>query len=290
VKPLVSVIVPCFEHSSVLRECLTALRQQSYPADSYEIIVIDNSDDFPTLDLSSFPETRVEYEARPGSYAARNKGIGVARGQIFAFTDADCVPGRHWIENGVTHLLSLKCAGVIGGRIRITFRDPTAPSIFELFDAALAFPQDLYVTKQHFAVTANMFVSREVFERVGSFNSRLKSNGDWEWGQRVFRNNIPQRFGDNVVVEHPARATLGALMVKTVRLAGGAVDLSTGVGLMQVPLDIYNDLRVAAAHWKALARKSRRRLLSFTAILAFLTLVRIGEKTRLRAGGTSRRA
>ncbi len=273
-----------------MRKCLTGLRQQSYPADSYEIIVIDNSDGFPTLDLSSFPETRVEYEAQPGSYAARNKGIGLARGQIFAFTDADCVPRLDWIENGVTHILSLKCPGVIGGRIQITFRDPTAPSIFELFDAALAFPQDLYLTKQHFAVTANMFASREVFERVGPFNSRLKSNGDWEWGQRVFRNNIPQRFGDNVVVEHPARASLGALMVKAVRLAGGAVDVSTGVGLMQVPLDIYGELRVAAAFWIALARKCRRKLLSFTAILAFLTLVRIGEKIRLRAGGTSRRA
>lgn len=126
-------------------------------------------------------------------------------------------------------------------------------------------------------------IQREVFERVGPFNSRLKSNGDWEWGQRVFRNNIPQRFGDNVVIEHPARASLGALMVKAVRLAGGAVDVSTGVGLMQVPLDIHGELRIAAAIWIALARKCRRKLLSFTAILAFLTSVRIGEKIRLRA-------
>jgi hypothetical protein len=31
-----------------------ALTQQSYPADRYEIIVIDNSDGSPSLDLSSF--------------------------------------------------------------------------------------------------------------------------------------------------------------------------------------------------------------------------------------------
>jgi glycosyltransferase involved in cell wall biosynthesis len=293
VKPLVSVIVPCFGHGSVLPKCLTALRQQSYPADRYEVIVIDNSDGSSSLDLSSFPEARVNYEAQPGSYAARNKGIVVARGQIFAFTDADCVPERHWIENGVTQILCLKCPGVIGGRIQITFRDPTAPSIFELFDAALSFQQESYVNNQHFAATANMFVSREVFEGVGPFNSRLKSNGDKEWGLRVFRNNIPQRFGDNVVIEHPARSTLRALRVKTVRLVGGTVDFSHSGGLRQLPSDLYHELRGAALGWSTLsasALKFRRRVLSYSAILTFLTLVRIGEKIRLRAGGTSRRA
>jgi glycosyltransferase involved in cell wall biosynthesis len=292
VKQLVSVIIPCFGHSSFLPKCLAALRQQSYPADRYEVIVIDNSDGSSPLDLSSFPETRVEYEAQPGSYAARNKGIGVARGQIFAFTDADCVPLRDWIENGVTLLLSLKCPGVIGGRIQITFRDSTAPSILELFEAAVSFRQDAFITHRHFAATANMFASREVFERVGLFNSRLKSVGDWEWGQRVFQNNIPQRFCDNVVVEHPARATLHALKVKEVRLAGGRVDVNTG-GLMRLPSDIYEELLGTASQWiglNASAPKFRKRRFSFTAILAFLTLVRIAEEIRLRAGGTSRRA
>ena len=157
----------------------------------------------------------------------------------------------------------------------------------------VAFRQDHFITEQHFAATANMFVSRDVFERVGPFNPHLKSNGDWEWGQRVYQNNIPQRFGDNVVVEHPARATLRDLMVRDVRLAGGYVDLLNGARLGQVPWDIYLELRGAVLQWidlYASAPKFRRRLFSFTAILGFLTLVRIGEKIRLRAGGTSRRA
>jgi len=105
----------------------------------------------------------------------------------------------------VTQVLSLKCPGVIGGGIESTYRDPTAPPIFQPFDAAVAFRQDIYITDQHFAGTANMFVSREVLERVGPFNSRLKSNGNWEWGSKISQNNIPQRFGNDVVVKHPPK-------------------------------------------------------------------------------------
>lgn len=40
-------------------------------------------------------------EARPGSYAARNAGLHVARGDVYAFTDADCIPTPDWLTTGL---------------------------------------------------------------------------------------------------------------------------------------------------------------------------------------------
>ncbi|WP_353057092.1 glycosyltransferase family A protein [Microbulbifer sp. VAAF005] len=34
---------------------------------------------------------------KPGSYAARNKGVELAEGDWLIFTDADCLPDSKWI-------------------------------------------------------------------------------------------------------------------------------------------------------------------------------------------------
>ena len=41
--PFVSVIIPVFNDSARLKSCLQALEVQTYPQDSYEVIVIDNN-------------------------------------------------------------------------------------------------------------------------------------------------------------------------------------------------------------------------------------------------------
>jgi glycosyltransferase involved in cell wall biosynthesis len=66
---------------------------QSYPKSLYEIIFVDNGsvENIEVL-VSQFPQTSFTNEPKPGSYAARNKRISIARGEIIAFTDSDCVP------------------------------------------------------------------------------------------------------------------------------------------------------------------------------------------------------
>lgn len=93
--PFVSVVIPVFNDAERLEMCLRALEDQTYPADRYEVILVDNGSDASMEGLAAgFAGTRVAYEDRPGSYAARNKGVSLARGEVVAFTDSDCVPYR----------------------------------------------------------------------------------------------------------------------------------------------------------------------------------------------------
>ncbi|NJR70570.1 MAG: glycosyltransferase family 2 protein [Synechococcales cyanobacterium CRU_2_2] len=80
----VSVIVPVYNDPQGLRRCLAQLEQQTYPRDRFEVIVVDNDSD-PVAEIqgvvAQFAQARYVYEAVPGSYAARNRGIQVARGR-----------------------------------------------------------------------------------------------------------------------------------------------------------------------------------------------------------------
>jgi len=292
--PLVSVIVPFFEHHATLPGCLTALCRQTYPASCYEVIVVDNSVEDGSLELSGFPAVKLQREPQPGSYAARNKGISVASGQIFAFTDSDCVPHSDWIEKGVARIAGLQRPGVVGGHVQLTYLNPAAPGIVEIYDAITNLRQRDYITEKHFAATANVFASREVFEEAGPFDSRLKSNGDSEWGKRVYQKGIPQVFAAEVIVEHAARASLGGLMKKVLRKTGGKVDREpSGSGLSGIVRDVSYEMDSARRIWNLVAKSplaSSSNSARLAGLHSLVTFARIAERLRLRMGGTSRRA
>jgi GT2 family glycosyltransferase len=222
----VSVIVPTFRDAEGLALCLAALRAQTYPAASTEILVIDNTPEFELREkAAAFAPARLLHAPSPGSYAARNRGIAAADGDILAFTDADCLPGPTWIEEGVRALERHPEGALIAGRIEVFARDPRRPTAVELFEISQAFPQQRYATVGRFGATANVFVPRKVIEAVGPFDATLASGGDGEFGQRVHAAGFPVVYAEEVAVRHPARRAIGELLGKTRRVARGAHDL-----------------------------------------------------------------
>jgi len=206
--PFVSVIIPTFNSGDSLKECLQALYRQTYPYNQYEVMVVDNgsTDDIKGV-CKHFPNVRYLHESKRGSYAARNCGIREAKGEIIAFTDADCVPSADWIASGVRALLD---ADLIAGHIQFTFHYRNA---VEYLDSLMHLNQERYATAGY-AATANAFTYAWVFSHVGLFNERLLSLGDREWGERVSRAGYRVAYSSEAIVFHPARATLKALLTK----------------------------------------------------------------------------
>ena len=240
-KPLVSVIIPVFNGSKSLEKCLEALEAQSYPRESYEVIVVDNaSDENIKLTVFQFSKVRYEYEHIRGSYAARNKGIKSAQGQLIAFTDSDCIPAFNWLEELVYRLQSQENnCGLIAGSVKSTIKSKDKATPSELYDSLFAFPQKRYVEEYKFGVTANLMTPVEVLEKVGLFNSNLKSGGDYEWGYRVFSAGYHLTYAESAVVFHPARENLDELITKSVRVVEGHYEL--------VKLKVYSPIRFLLA-------------------------------------------
>lgn len=286
----VSVITPVFNDRAGLRGCLEALASQSYPRDSTEIIVVDNGSAESVADIvADFTGVCLVDEHRTGSYAARNRGIQAARGEVLAFIDSDCIAAPDWLENGVNALTLAGAKSIVGGRVRTTVRDPEKLSAAEIYDLVCAFPMRQYVELSRFAGTGNLFVFDQAFRDVGPFNGDLKSGGDREWSVRAGAKGYNVIYAHDVVVSHAARTRLGQLMRKKRRVVGGAVTLAgqlTGYkphGRGRKPSLPYVNARKffrSQSEPKGLMPR-----LTVMSVLVLLSLVATGERVRLALGG-----
>jgi glycosyltransferase involved in cell wall biosynthesis len=86
--PLVSVIVPTYDDSEFIGDALESIAAQTHP--NIELIVVDSSGVAWLRDLAASVEGfEYVFQEPRGLAAARNRGLGVATGEIIAFLDAD---------------------------------------------------------------------------------------------------------------------------------------------------------------------------------------------------------
>lgn len=283
-QPTVSVVVPVYNDVTALERCLDALAEQDYPAELVEVLVVDNaSTDDVSAALSAGSRVRLLHEARRGSYAARNTGVREAKGEVLAFTDSDCVPRSDWLQRGVAALTADPRPDAVGGAIEIFFPhgpDPrTGPEHFEIRHE---FQQRTYIEEWSFAATANVFVTREVFDRVGMFDPELQSGGDTDWGTRLVAGGGRLVYAPEVVVGHPARSGWRELGRKSVRVAGGIADRTGHLGRRALAHRAYREARGGVSVWVRIWDGSRPApsdvagKLRYAAAVSYVRALRVG--------------
>lgn len=291
--PFVSIIIPTYNDADRLMHCLEALEQQTYPVEAYEVLVVDNGSEPPVaFPPGAHPHARLLVEPQAGSYTARNTGLDAARGEVIGFTDSDCIPMPDWIAQGVKALTDNPGCGLVGGLIVLFAQDETHPTASELYEIVTSFRVETFVNRYHFSPTANVFTRRDVFERVGRFNSSLKSGGDFEWGYRVYQAGLPLVYADDVCVRHPARRDYDELRRKALRVVAG--DFAGhrrdthGLRLADIPYALEDLVPPPRSIARILrAGHGPVRTLGMLGVLTRLRLLRTREKVRLLLGGVS---
>jgi glycosyltransferase involved in cell wall biosynthesis len=87
-QPLVSVIIPCYNHGMYLQTAIDSALTQSYP--HIEIIVVDDGSTDNTKPVAEDNKTvTYVYQTNQGLSAARNTGIDNSKGEYLVFLDAD---------------------------------------------------------------------------------------------------------------------------------------------------------------------------------------------------------
>lgn len=284
--PLVSVIVPVWNDADRLEDCLRALDAQTYP--SLEVVVVDNGSAQPVgRVVARHPRALLVSEARPGSYAARNAGLARARGEVLAFTDADCLPATDWVEKGAARLARGGGRSVVAGRVELFPRAPLRPNAVERYEALFALAQGEFVRRYGFGATANLFAPREAFDRAGPFLAEVRSGGDLEWGRRAAACGYTLEYAEEVCIRHPARSSLSQLYSKIVRVTGGLHDLKRIKGRGYVEFDrgplgeLLPPVRALARTLREPSLRRRRDRFMVCAVMLFVRYVGAFEKMRL---------
>jgi len=171
--PLVSIIMPCYNHGAYLMEALESVKKQSYP--NYEIILInDGSTDTETLALLDklSDEATVIHQENAGPSVARHRGIQEAKGKYLFFLDSDNRVKSEYIGKGVAIMeanpkigIVYSDAEVLGGNRRIT------KSAFNIYLLVFANNMDLCSVMR-----------KQAYDDTPGFDSYLSKLGleDWE--------------------------------------------------------------------------------------------------------------
>ena len=208
---MISVVIPHMNQPAELDRCLLALVPQAQSAGA-EIIVIDNgSAEMPTAVVDRHPGVTLSREAEPGPGPARNHGVGLARGDVLAFIDADCVPSEGWLV-AIGRAIG-RDAEILGGDVRILHRDFARPTIWEAYESEFGYRMEHYIKRQGFTGTGNLAVTRRVLDEVGPF-AGIGVAEDRDWGQRARARGQRIAWVPDMVAYHPARQSFGELARK----------------------------------------------------------------------------
>ena len=192
--PMASVVIITRGRPARLRATVRSIIAGRYPADRYEVIVVDTPDaSGERLELADDPALagevpiRVVLEPLPGISRARNTGLAEAGGEFVVFADDDVDADRNWLA---TSLAAFGCGDHVGATSGMTLPGALlTPSqrwfegfggLQRGFDARCTTLRGPPSDKPLFPFTVGEFGSgrsmafrRELFEQLGGFDLAL---------------------------------------------------------------------------------------------------------------------
>lgn len=187
--PLVSIIVPAYDVTEFIGEALDSVLAQTFS--DYEIIVVnDGSPDSAALERALGPYmSRIVYlkQENRGVSAARNTGIGVARGSLLAFLDGDDTWLPNYLEVQVARIQADPTIDVLYPNV-IMFGEPSEDG--EEFMTICPSSGDVTFERlllQECNVSNCSIARRETIIRAGLFDESLRSVEDFDLWLRVIK-------------------------------------------------------------------------------------------------------
>jgi len=226
--PYISVIIPVYNCPHGLKDTLKSVVDQNYPKDCYEILPIDNNSTDETPEIIKRYQKKFPNLVRglseldiQSSYAARNKGIKNANGDIFVFIDADMWVENDWLSKIAEEFQDGK-PKYLGYNVEIVSEKENLVSLYNKYNG---FQIKRFIEDHHFTGAGCLAASKEVFDEVGLFDHNLISGGDNEFGNRVFDAGFELDYTSKTKAYHPARDSFYSLIKKTFRIGRGVYQL-----------------------------------------------------------------
>jgi GT2 family glycosyltransferase len=208
-----SVVIPTRNRPERLAECLQSIGRLHYPADRFEVIVVDDGSETETEKAVALFRQRLDVtllrQSHGGPAKARNTGVKQAKGEFLAFTDDDCTPASDWLQT-LSRCFTESPDCLVGGRTINGLPDnPYSTTSQVLIDYLYAY-HDSVSDRAAFFTSNNLAIRMDQFRRLGGFDGTFSGAAaeDREFCDRCRREGIRVVYAREAVVYHKHSLTL----------------------------------------------------------------------------------
>jgi glycosyltransferase len=181
----VSIITASYNNVDTIESTVRSVLSQTYP--NIEYIVVDGSSTDGTADvIRQFDPAIAHWVSEPdeGLYFALNKGIAMASGDVVGFLHADDVLHDYFVIDSVMKVFrKTQCDAVYGDLVYVARND--LGNIVRFWKSCPFRPQLL--AQGWMPPHPTLFVRREIYERLGSFDTSLRIAADYDLVLRFFK-------------------------------------------------------------------------------------------------------
>jgi glycosyltransferase involved in cell wall biosynthesis len=218
--PMVSVVIPCFNHAHYLTEAIESVLAQTYP--HLEVVVVDDGSTDNTSEVAArYPGVRLVRQPNQGLSAARNTGIRQTNGDYLIFLDADDRLLPSCVEAGLDCFRRHPECAFVSGRFRFVAQDGTVLHR----NQGYTIERDHYLEmlrRNYIPMGATVMYRRPAFAAVGGFEPSLHPAQDCELYFRITR-SFPVACHDGEVAEyrrHGSNVSRESVVMLRATLAG----------------------------------------------------------------------
>ena len=198
-KPLISVVVPCYNQAQYLDECLQSVLDQTYP--NWECIIVndgspDNTEEVAKKWLAKDARFKYYYKENGGLSSARNYGLDKSIGEFIQLLDCDDYLEHDKFTRQVDDLQSNDVSisdymhkGTNPELIEQLYRSPFSQELFSIKDLLLD-----WETKLSIPCHCVLFKKTDL-----KFNEKLANHEDWVFWVQLFYKNKKIVYNRNVL-------------------------------------------------------------------------------------------
>ena len=217
----VSIICPVYNEEKFIDRCIKSILEQDYPQDSLEVLFVDGRSTDRTRDiinsyLKDYPFMRLLDNPQQVVPYALNKGIGESKGEVVMRIDGHCTYPTNYVSELVRYLYELD-ADNVGGVWNTQPANDKA--ICQAIALASSHPFGVGGSMHKIGTSKIMKTDtvpfgcykREVFEKIGLFDTELVRNQDDEFNGRLIKQGGKIYLIPQVIINYTARDTLGKM-------------------------------------------------------------------------------
>lgn len=200
---MISLIIPVYNDKDYIGQCLNSIFKCNFKKQFEVIVVDDGSSDGLAKIVVSFSCRLISTGKNSGPGAARNLGAELAKGDILAFVDSDCVVSENWLSI-IDNIFFDEKIKAIAGRFSRNL-NPEFIARYRYYEASFyALNEKTFVN----TFTASSFACRrKLFLEVGGFGTR-PAGEEITLGYRLYKKGVNILCVPEFVVAHHCLRTL----------------------------------------------------------------------------------